>query len=606
MRTGRATRERGAALLVLVAAVALAASWLLVKQLNAESGSMDAIRKTRNAEVLQKAKQALIGYVAVQTAQTNRTSPSTSYENDPGALPCPEAAGNFGDSSTEGTAAGFCTLPAVGRLPWRTLGIDKLVDASGEPLWYVVATGWAKPSTTANTVINSNCASTASGMACATSQLTVDGAANDAVALIIAPGPAFTVPAATGCTAWTQVRASTGTPDWRNYLECENATNPADSTFVTTGPSGSFNDQVLRITVADVMPAIEAAIASRIEREIVPILTSAYAAPNWGLTGSDKVYPYAAPFANPDTSSFTGSSATTRGHLPLVHTESYPGSLVACTAGAADPRCNTSLVTWSNASPTVSYTNIVLPVTSACSYAGPTSWASCNGTYAGIGAAPRITVSGPQSNGAMSLRATNSVTGFVLYIDPLAPAPGFTLLQPLPSVTLNNNGTFTVSITATPPAPLGIAVVQWWIFVPGNATSDHSLLDVRASSASPTPASTSWFMRNEWHKLTHYAAASGYTAVGAAPRSCTTASTCLTVTNVTPAGGQRALLILAGRSINGTTRPSATLANYLDFSNATATGTAALPYERQSVSKATNAALKSPFNDRIVVIDANP
>lgn len=584
MKSGLARRERGAALLVLLAAIALAASWLLVKQLNAESGSIDAIRKNRNAQVLQRAKQALIGYVAAQAAKTG--------ENNPGAMPCPENLGDF-DSITgrQGLTGTTCGTTTIGRFPWRTLGLDQLVDASGEPLWYVVGPGWGV-ATGSNTLINSN----------SVGQLTVDGVANDSIALIIAPGPAFSVPAATGCTAWNQVRTATGSPDFRNYLECENATSPADATFVTTRSSTSFNDQVIKITVADVMPALEAAIAHRIEREIVPVLTSAYAAPNWGLTGSDKVYPYAAPFANPDTSSFTGTSATTRGHLPLVHTESYPGSLAACTAGVADPRCNTSLVVWSNAAPSVSYTNIVLPVTSACSYAGPTGFASCNGTYAGIGAAPSITVSGPQSNGAMSLRATNTVTGFVIFWDLLG---GITITQPVSTVSLNSNGTFTVSISATPPAPLGVAVVQWWIFVPGNATSDHSLLDGRASSATPAPPSTAWFMRNEWHKLTHYAAASGYTAVGAAPRSCTTASTCLTVTNVTPAGGQRALMILAGRSINGTTRPSATLANYLDFANATATGTAALPYERQSISRATNAALKSPFNDRIVVIDSN-
>lgn len=59
-------------------------------------------------------------------------------------------------------------------------------------------------------------------------------------------------------------------------VECENATSPADATFVSTGPSTSFNDQVVRITVADIMPAIEAAIASRVEREIVPILKRVY------------------------------------------------------------------------------------------------------------------------------------------------------------------------------------------------------------------------------------------------------------------------------------------------------------------------------------------
>jgi hypothetical protein len=346
------------------------------------------------------------------------------------------------------------------------------------------------------------------------------------------------------------------------------------------------------------LPAVEAAIADRIEREIAPLLKNAYAGPSWGLAAGDRVYPYAAAFANPDTSSFTGTSTNTAGLLPLVHNESSPGSLIPCTSGASNPRCNPNLVTWSNAAPAVSYTNIVLPVTSACSYAGPTGFASCNGTYAGIGAAPRITVSGPQSNGAMSLRATNAVTGFVVFWDPLA-VPAVTITQPVPSVTLNSNGTFTVSLSATPPAPFGVSVVSWWIFVPGNATSDHALLD------SSTSSSTGWFIRNEWHKLVYYAMAPGYAASAASPRSCTTGTTCLSATNLTPAGGQRAMLILAGRSINGSARPSTqayptpALSDYLDFGNAAGS------FEKQPVSSVVNATLKAPFNDRLVVIDTN-
>jgi len=100
---------------------------------------------------------------------------------------------------------------------------------------------------------------------------------------------------------------------------------------------------------------------------------------------------------------------------------------------------------------------------------------------------------------------------------------------------------------------------------------DHPLLD-------PTDSTTGWFARNEWFRVAYYAVAQGYTntPLPSAP-SCTTGSTCLTATNVTPAGAQRALLILAGRSINGNPRPSATLADYLEFGNRTGN------YERQTV-----------------------
>ena len=169
--------QRGFALIAIVSLLVLMSAYLLVKQLNA---STTADKSNHNAKVLNRAKQALIGYVAQHTALAS--------EDNPGRLPCPEAAANYGDPAQEGIAAPFCTLPAVGRLPWRTLGLDKLVDAALEPLWYVVSPGWALPSSGATLTINSN----------TTGQLTIDGVANDAVALIIAPGAAFTVQAAAG------------------------------------------------------------------------------------------------------------------------------------------------------------------------------------------------------------------------------------------------------------------------------------------------------------------------------------------------------------------------------------------------------------------------
>jgi len=601
MNRGRA--QRGAVLLIMLAIVGLGSAWFLVSALNAETGGVEAQRKKRNAEIMNRAKQALIGYVAAQAAK--------SFEDDPGRLPCPESSGSFGNPTTEGIAPGTCTLPAVGRFPWRTIGTEKLVDASGEPLWYVLAAGWAKPNSATNTLINSNCASAASGLACATSQLNVDGTANAAVALIIAPGPAFSAAAATGCTAHNQVRPEAGPLEFRNYLECTNATSPADASFVTTGPSGSFNDQVLTVTAAEMLPGIEAAVADRVNREIVPALRSVYTAPNWGLAGSDRVYPFAAPFGNPNASSFTGTTGTTQGLLPMAHSHVFPHTsapLTACTPGAAAPRCNPTLVSWPNwatTGPVATSTGVGVTLTQTCSYLGPTSYGACSGVYTGL--PTTITVTGRQSNGAMSLRKANPFVdpAFVFTWDLTSGA--FVSSNPAHAIALNSDGTFSVSVTMTPPAPANLLVgAMYWIFVPGNATTDHDLLDGRPSTASPAynatnpapPQATSWFARNEWHKLTYYAVASAHTAAGAAPRTCSTGVNCLSITNISPAGGQHAALILAGRSLNGSARPSATLADYLDFGNATGA------FERQPVN-ARSAGTKRPFNDRVVVMGAN-
>jgi hypothetical protein len=543
--------QRGAALLIMLGIIGLGASWLIVSKLNSETGGVEAVRKKRNAEVLNRAKQALIGYIAAQAAKIN--------ENNPGAMPCPEDPGSFGSTTTDGTVGAGCASTTIGRFPWRTLGTEKFVDASGEPLWYVVGPGWgAAPLLGTNTIINSN----------SVGQLMVDGVANAAVALLIAPGPTIS----------TQARPTTGTPSIANYLEGDNVT-AGDNSFVTAGASGSFNDQVLTITVADVLPAIEAAIAHRIEKEIAPVFQSTYAAPNWGLTGTDRVFPYAATFGNPETANHLGITGKVDGLLPLVITETFPGSNVTCTAGPAAPRCNPNLMNWSNAAPSATYSNLVLPVTNACSYAGPSGAALCWGTYAGVGPAPSITISGVQGNGAMALRQINkAATATVLIIDPFNFASVVTTTTPAPTVTLNSDGTFTVSVTVTPPAPLGLSTVTYAIWVPNNATSDHSLLDGRASNQ--TAVATSWFLRNGWDKLVYYMVAPGFTAVTPAPRSCATGTTCLSIANITPAGS-RAALVLAGRSVNGRARPSAVRADYYEFGNATGA------FERQTI---------SPFN----------
>jgi hypothetical protein len=147
MKTASLGRQRGAVLLAMLAVLVLGGMWYLVSRLSAASGDFTAATRTRNALVLNQAKQALIGYVAAQAAKAG--------ENHPGALPCPEAAAYFDNPTQDGQTAGSCTLPKVGRFPWRTIGTDKLVDASGEPLWYVVSPGWAYTSG-AGPVINSS------------------------------------------------------------------------------------------------------------------------------------------------------------------------------------------------------------------------------------------------------------------------------------------------------------------------------------------------------------------------------------------------------------------------------------------------------------------
>jgi hypothetical protein len=586
MKSRSAKRQKGMALLALLLVIMLGASWFLVRRLNAESGSMAAIRASKNAEILTRAKQALIGYVAAQAVKAG--------ENRPGALPCPEAPADFNVSGSEGTISYPCSLPIVGRFPWRSLGLDKLVDASGEPLWYAVASGWAG----ANTVINSDCASPASGMACASGRLSVDGVTNDVIALLIAPGPAITVSASANCASWTQTRSTAAPPDWRNYLECQNASSPADVSFATTGPSGSFNDQVMTITVADLMPAVEAAIAERIRREIVPQLQTVFAAPGWGLTAGSRLYPFAAPFANPGpgagTSNYAGAYGTYAGLLPF--------NQVDCTASAGNPRClpGAALTSWATTADAYDGGGWGYIQTQSCWWETGNAARVCEGEYHENDTYPanpgmRIEMQVTLRNVAMGLRrfdpvrmqvsARNDGTASwipqtVNYAVSLSSSDGSVTIRywaDLPNIDAMGWGTY----------------AQYRIRIERLVIADHALLD----TADPT---TGWFARNEWFRQTYYAVAAGYTAA-TLPPSCTTGTNCLTVTNVAPAGAQRAILILGGRSLNGSVRPdpTATRANYLESGNATGA------YTRKTVSAGAAVPVAQRFNDRIVVVDSN-
>jgi hypothetical protein len=583
--------QRGAALLLLLAVLVLGASWFMVSRMNALSaGIFTASNRNHNALVLSQAKQALIGYVAMNAAQAG--------ENNPGRFPCPEGAALVG-TTAEGISAPYVgppnasTCATVGRLPWRTLGLDKLVDASAEPLWYVVSPGWQLVTSTTSLTINSN----------TIGQLNVDGQANAAVALIIAPGAAMNVLASAGCTARNQARASPSpTIDARDYIECFNS---GTSTFTTTGPTTSFNDQVVRITVADVMPAIEAAIASRAEREIVPLLRGVYATNSWGanVSAGNPVYPFAAPFADPSlTASYQGNSASCaggvcKGLLPVMFSNA-PGTSTPCTPSAGSP-CDPTFVRWvSPPAPVFTRTGGATLRSATCSAlaASVDCTITASGPLVGLPSPMNFTLAATANNVGMALRkfdTTVAMTG----IDPAG--------RNVVSAPMASDGSARVTLGGSIPisggnlisdllcALLGIACYQMNISMPITLLADHPVLN----STDPV---TGWFMRNEWYRVLYYAAAQTTTpaALPTAP-ACAPGTSCVTVSNLTPANNKRAILILTGRSINGTARPSGTLADYLEFGNAAGS------LERQPVSTAVDAASKKPFNDRIVVVDIN-
>jgi hypothetical protein len=550
----RSGSQRGAALLAMVAIVALGAAWSLASRLNEASAELAAARRAHNAQVLMKAKEALVGHVMLRALAAG--------EDNPGKLPCPEAAGFVGNPSNEGTAAGNCSLPKIGRLPWRTLGLDKLVDAHAEPLWYVVSPGWALPNSTATLTINSD----------SVGQLTVNGQANAAVALIIAPGPAIQVQASPGCAERTQTRSPPSpTINPLNYLECYNL---AAGAFATVGPASSFNDQVITITAADVLPAIEAAIAQRIEREIAPALKAVYADADatWGLSSAQPVFAFPAPFANPASSSFQGDPSSCamgrcEGLLPVNRIADCDAKTQPCVAWAAPLEASAALLSgiaeWISAP--------------SCGFIIGSTVVRCSGRYTallpvqvGMGVRASNVTRGLRALDAGGINATYQLAGW----NPV-PAPA--------SGTIHSDGSATITATASFPAG---SAIDFRIEMNIAMVVDHPLLD------ESTASSTGWFLRNRWHRVAYYAVAQGNTAAGVPAPLCIPTVNCLAVENLEPAGRQRALLILAGRPLGGAARPSGELSSYLELGNASGS------FERRAVGRA--------FNDRIVVVDATP
>jgi hypothetical protein len=582
LRAASRRAQRGIALLGLLAVAVTVFAYVLTSRLN-DASRFVGVDREHNAKVLSQAKQALIGYMAQQAALAG--------ENDPGHLPCPEAPGNFG-TSNEGIEASFCTAPAVGRLPWRTLGLDKLVDSAGEPLWYAVSNGWHRPNSSTNLTINSD----------SLGQLTVDGAANSAVALIIAPGTAIVVGG--GCAAWSQSRSATGAPDLRNYLECGNETG----SFISSSPGNTFNDQALRVTAADVMPALEAAIADRMQREIAPALrAAAYTSTQYsGIPAGVPLYPYPVPFTNPTTSSYLGvaGNASPQGLLPFNQING------ACTA---PPPCTTLPVSHPHSVRSTLFGYLL-------SYSCSTSAAEvlCEGQYHEDDTDPtrnvRIEMAATFSDVAMGFRALAATPLSHTLVEArdngsagawVTPSPTIVQIKmndgatTLPDGTLPPRGSVTIRFHATLP---NIDVYGWNVYADFRIRINRAVFDDHALLKKTDPT-LGWFVRNEWYRNTYYAVAQANTADWLPSLGCSAASSNCIRFNDSATYNMRALLVLAGRRLpTQAARPSSDRLAYVEGQNGDG-GTLYVQVPARMSNVATSSPFNAPWNDRIILVD---
>jgi len=245
LHTSRSNAQRGQAMLLLVLLLVVGITGLVYYMIDPTASALR--RDNQTAEMLAKAKNALIGYAASSTTR-------------PGQLPCPDLITNTpasippnipNDGIADALVAGNCPS-YIGRLPWKTLGIEDLRGAAGERLWYA-----ASPDFTNSTP---DLFDTDVKGALTVSQ---DKAANvitsQAVAVIFAPGPVLP----------GQLRDPANENNPANYLDSADGVNNAVlSSFISAQASPAFNDRLILIDTAALWTIVE----KRVARDMVKLL----------------------------------------------------------------------------------------------------------------------------------------------------------------------------------------------------------------------------------------------------------------------------------------------------------------------------------------------
>jgi hypothetical protein len=257
---------------------------LLVNTLS--TSALKSAQQEITSSALAQAKEALIAYAISSENVNGGATPAR-----PGNFPCPDT--DAPGTSGYGDANELCAAGAIGRLPWKTLGLPELLDEAGEPLWYAQSGNFRKTTS----VINSDTKGTLQVYDRDGSTL-LTPAGSEAVAIVFSAG---------AITASQQRNSTADKTTASNYLDSANGRNNAtiNGPFIAADSSDSFNDRLMIIRTRDFMPTIE----KRIAKELKTILEN-YRADNG-------VYPYPAPFSTCKSTTTCDSNANLcRGRLP--------------------------------------------------------------------------------------------------------------------------------------------------------------------------------------------------------------------------------------------------------------------------------------------------
>lgn len=531
--------------MIMLLMMILGTSWALVQAVSQVSRNTVNEQKI-TGDSLMLAKQALLGYLA-QQALTNDV---------PGRFPCPESLTSIG-GNTEGDEASSCsTLPAIGRLPWKKLGIDKPLDGAGEALWYVVGTS----------------ARTAPINFSTTGSLTVDGASNASIALIVAPGRAInslssseTPPSP--CAKRNQSTGRNVSPlNSSDYLECGNTA----AAFTSSRNDSWGNDRVISISSAEMLGAIEGAVADRIQRFVAPILNGSSTTDGWYQNTSlsewgVKFFPYASSWSDPSTNDSCGNLGITEGLLPLATGNVASGSACSSrwTSGTGSKVSGTGVLTGPTCTTNTTLISCVFTYTRSMVLDLAVTAANIAMGFRTKPASDEITISPSSSHSITSLTGT------------IVPGTGEGQLNVrLRMATRSGNSPGTVTVTIPHPSDS--------ILLSTNTTSNPDL---------------AWFINNQWQRYTYYAISPAASPNPSGTCTSIDVSNCLTLTNAESGTGnvndKRLMLVLSGRPLAGKSHPSSSRADYFELQNDQTTTSGDRTFQRGTIS--------TTFNDRPAV-----
>ncbi|TDJ65139.1 MAG: hypothetical protein E2O35_07665 [Proteobacteria bacterium] len=556
-------RQQGVILLTLILVILAAGSYVMLRALNvgARNSSYD---EAVTQAALKEAKLALIGYAV-------NTPVLTPSNLGPGRLPCPDLTG-------DGAPAGGCSLgganPTTGWFPYSEVGTGRIKDASGADLWYAVAESHRYFLTTP---INTDTGDT-------TDDLSVDGS-DDIVAVIIAPGLALAA----------QDRSDS--PGITDFLEGDNA-SLGDAEFTRVGAE-PFNDDVVTITRAELMTAVEKRVLGEVRNRL-----NDYFVTHVG-------FPWLSPFADPSTAAFKGVVNTTEGQLPFHYIDDIangdPNPGPNETNYASDMTISWSLsgmtaVEISDGDPS----NIPGPCLAASDCVDPDfglislaplaadtdcTWRDPDGEVAPKAAdyirctaeitLPSISKAYPGPlPGTLTRKYEITVSlqdsdGDIHVDNPTNLLPRRRTIKSInPSDSDPADGMPSIEITVTQThssSEQPDLVDQWIVTADGDTTGEVTVSGVQYDLDIDAGELPGWVIENDWHHLLYFAYSNADSPVSTA--TCDTTGPCITlrVQRIGAAApvdqtNNRGVVLMAGRDISGF-RPSGNLADYFEDEN---------------------------------------